>query len=100
MDAGPGTGLGALGCFSGVWAVMMAGTMLPSLAPTAATYVKLTRRREPNPPAPLAGGYLLAPSVAGGAAYGFSALGKSSSALSWHTGGRWLSTGVPATAAL
>lgn len=89
MDAGPGTGLGALGCFSGVWAVMMAGTMLPSLAPTAATYIKLTRRR-----------VLLVPSVAGGAAYGFSALGKSSSALAWHTGGRWLSTGVPASAAL
>ena len=36
MDAGPGTALGALGWFTGVWAMMMAAMMLPSLAPTAA----------------------------------------------------------------
>jgi hypothetical protein len=30
-----GTNLGALGWFVGVWVVMMAATMLPSLVPTA-----------------------------------------------------------------
>ena len=35
MDAGPGTGLGGLGWFVGVWATMMAAMMLPSLLPTA-----------------------------------------------------------------
>ncbi|MBV8999899.1 MAG: hypothetical protein JO304_12610, partial [Solirubrobacterales bacterium] len=34
MDAGPGTDLGALGWFLGVWVVMMAAMMFPSLAPT------------------------------------------------------------------
>src|ERR1039458_4293502 len=47
MDAGPGTDLGALGWFTGVWAVMMAAMMLPSLAPTAAVYTALVRR-EPS----------------------------------------------------
>jgi hypothetical protein len=36
MDAGPGTALGSLSWFMGVWAMMMAAMMLPSLAPTAA----------------------------------------------------------------
>src|SRR4051812_50070317 len=38
MDAGPGTDLGALGWFAGVWTVMMAAMMLPSLVPMAGTY--------------------------------------------------------------
>lgn len=102
MDAGPGTGLGALGWFTGVWAVMMAAMMFPSLAPTAATYTKLTRRREPSRPMLFAGGYLLVWSVAGVAAYGLFALGKSLLAgpLAWHAGGRWLAAGVLASAAL
>jgi hypothetical protein len=45
MDAGPGTDLGALGWFLGVWVVMMAAMMLPSLAPTTALYARMTRRR-------------------------------------------------------
>ena len=43
MDAGPGTDLGAIGWFTGVWAVMMAAMMLPSLAPTGAVYTALAR---------------------------------------------------------
>ncbi len=34
MDAGPGTALGSVGWFTGVWATMMAAMMLPSLAPS------------------------------------------------------------------
>ena len=45
MNAGPGTDLGALGWFLGVWVVMMAAMMFPSLAPTVALYAKMTRRR-------------------------------------------------------
>jgi predicted metal-binding membrane protein len=33
MDAGPGTELGGLGWFAGVWVTMMAAMMLPSIAP-------------------------------------------------------------------
>jgi len=36
MDAGPGTALGGLGWFVGVWVVMMAAMMFPSVAPTIA----------------------------------------------------------------
>src|SRR5204863_9941738 len=33
MDAGPGTDLGALGWFVGIWVTMTAAVMLPSAAP-------------------------------------------------------------------
>jgi hypothetical protein len=45
MDAGPGTDLGALGWFLGVWVVMMAAMMFPSLAPTTALYARMTHQR-------------------------------------------------------
>ena len=36
MDNGPWTGLGSFGWFLGVWVVMMAAMMFPSVAPTVA----------------------------------------------------------------
>jgi len=95
MDAGPGTDLGGLGWFTGTWAVMMAAMMLPSLAPTAAVYAALTRRREPIRPALFVGGYLLVWGVAGIVAYGVYAVGKTEFGrdLAWHGGGRWLAAG-------
>jgi len=101
MDAGPGTDLGALGWFTGVWAVMMAAMMLPSLAPTAAVYAALVRR-EPSRVLLFAGGYLFVWSAAGVVAYGVFELGKSlfASALAWHDGGRLLVAGVLVGAAL
>ena len=44
MDAGPGTDLGALGWFLGVWVVMMTAMMFPSLAPTTALYSRFESR--------------------------------------------------------
>jgi predicted metal-binding membrane protein len=41
MDAGPWTGLGAFGWFVGVWVVMMAAMMFPSVAPTIALYARM-----------------------------------------------------------
>jgi predicted metal-binding membrane protein len=101
MDAGPGTGLGSVGWFSGVWATMMAAMMLPSLAPTAAVFAALVRR-ELSRVLLFAGGYLLVWSVAGIGAYGLFELGKSvvAGSLAWHSGGRWLAAGVLALAAL
>src|ERR1035438_6039817 len=46
MNAGPGTALGSVGWFTGVWATMMAAMMLPSLAPTAAVFAALVRREQ------------------------------------------------------
>lgn len=101
MNAGPGTDLGGLGWFTGVWAVMMAAMMLPSLAPTAAVYAALVRR-EPSRMLLFTGGYLLVWSAAGVLAYGLFELGKSlfAGALEWHSGGRWLAAGVLVLAAL
>jgi predicted metal-binding membrane protein len=101
MDTGPGAHLGALGWFTGVWVVMMAAMMLPSLAPTAAVYAALARR-DASRVLLFAGGYLLVWGIAGAAAYGLFELGKSlfGGALAWHSGGRWLTAGVLVLAAL
>ena len=48
MDNGPGTDLGALGWFVGVWVVMMAAMMFPSVSPTVALYSRMTRSRAPS----------------------------------------------------
>jgi predicted metal-binding membrane protein len=102
MDAGPGTDLGALGWFLGVWVVMMAAMMFPSLAPTVALYTTMTRRRGPGRPLLFTAGYLLVWGTAGVGAYGLFELGKSlfGGALAWHTGGRWFAAGVLAVAAI
>ena len=100
MDAGPSAELGSLGWFAGVWAVMMAAMMLPSLAPTAALYAALARRREPELPLLFAAGYLLLWALAGVGAYALLALGRDAFAaeLAWSAGGRWLAAGVLALA--
>jgi predicted metal-binding membrane protein len=97
MDAGPGTGLGTLGWFTGSWAVMMAAMMLPSFAPTVAAYVAMERRRW----LPFVAGYVLVWTAVGVVAYAVFELGKAAvgSELEWHSGGRWLSAGIVALAA-
>src|SRR4051812_17726776 len=58
MDEGPWSGLGTLGWFLGVWVVMMAAMMFPSVAPTVALYSRMTRRRSPLSPLAFVAGYL------------------------------------------
>jgi predicted metal-binding membrane protein len=43
MDAGPGTDLGGLGWYLGIWVTMMAAMMLPSAAPAALHVARLAR---------------------------------------------------------
>ncbi len=102
MDAGPGTDLGALGWFLGVWVVMMAAMMFPSLAPTVALYARMTRRRGLDRPLLFAAGYLLLWGMAGLGAYALFGLGRIvfGGDLAWREGGRWLAAGVLALAAL
>src|SRR5436190_1042788 len=45
MDHGPWSGLGTVGWFLGVWIVMMAAMMLPSIAPTVALYSRMIKER-------------------------------------------------------
>lgn len=102
MDAGPGTDLGALGWFLGVWVVMMAAMMFPSVSPTVALYAQMTRRRGLGRPLLFTSGYLLVWGIAGVAAYGLFHLGRSlfGTGLGWDAGGRWFAGGVLAIAAL
>ncbi len=102
MDAGPGTDLGTLGWFLGVWVVMMAAMMFPSVAPTVALYAQMTRRRGLGRPVLFTSGYLLVWSAAGLAAYGMFRIGDSllGGSLAWDESGRWLAGGVLALAAL
>lgn len=101
MDQGPGTDLGTLGWFIGVWIVMMAAMMLPSVAPTVALYSRMTRRREPVAPLVFTSGYLLTWAAAGVLAFAISDLGGAvGGGLSWDRGGRWLAGGVLVVAAV
>jgi predicted metal-binding membrane protein len=92
MDDGPWTGLGTLGWFLGVWVVMMAAMMFPSVAPTVALYSRMTRSRAPAQPLLFAAGYLLTWAVAGLAAFGVIALvnAVAGDVLAWDRAGRWV----------
>jgi predicted metal-binding membrane protein len=101
MDAGPGTDLGALGWFLGVWTVMMAAMMLPSVSPTLALYSRMVRRRAPVAPFVFAAGYLATWTAAGLLAYGSFDLGRSllGDELAWDGAGRWVAGGTLVLAA-
>jgi predicted metal-binding membrane protein len=91
MDAGPGTDLGALGWFAGIWVVMMAAMMFPSVSPTVALYTRLTRRRDPVAPLLFTAGYLAVWSAAGVIAYALFRAGRAllGADLHWEGAGRW-----------
>jgi predicted metal-binding membrane protein len=101
MDDGPGTALGALGWFLGVWVVMMAAMMFPSVAPTVALYAQMARRRAPIAPLLFAAGYLVTWAAAGLAAYGVFAGGRAvlGDELTWDGAGRWIAGGTLIVAA-
>jgi predicted metal-binding membrane protein len=92
MDDGPGSDIGALGWFLGVWLVMMAAMMLPSVAPTVALYAHMTRRRHPAAPALFTAGYLATWTAAGLLAYGLFDAGRAllRDELAWDRAGQWL----------
>lgn len=87
MDMGPGTDLGSLGWFTGVWVTMMAAMMLPSLAPKAT--------------APFAVGFLVPWLAAGPVSYvliqGIRSLDPAF--LAWDESGRYIAGVVIAVAA-
>jgi predicted metal-binding membrane protein len=101
MDEGPGTALGTLGWFLGIWVVMMAAMMFPSVAPTVSLYARMTRRRSPAAPLLFAVGYLLTWTAAGLLAYGLVDLGRTllGDQLAWDNLGRWVAGGTLVVAA-
>jgi predicted metal-binding membrane protein len=102
MDDGPGTALGALGWFLGVWVVMMAAMMFPSVAPTVALYAQMARRRAPVAPLLFAAGYLVTWTGAGLVAYGVFDAGRAlfGDQLTWSGAGRWIAGGTLILAAV
>jgi predicted metal-binding membrane protein len=86
MDAGPGTDLGGLGWYFGIWVTMTAAMMLPSAAP-AARHVALLARRVPT--LLFTGGYLAVWTGYGLLAYGVFRLVTSFDIgwLAWNRGG-------------
>jgi predicted metal-binding membrane protein len=101
MDDGPGTHLGGLGWFLGIWLVMMAAMMFPSVAPTIALYSTMTKKRSPVAPLVFAAGYLFTWTAAGLAAFGMSELGRRlfGNELAWDRAGRWVAGAILVVAA-
>ena len=92
MDAGPWTALGTLSWFVGVWVVMMAAMMFPSLAPTVALYSRMTKSRSAVAPLAFTSGYLLAWASVGVLAFAVAAVGGTfaGDVLAWDRAGRWI----------
>ena len=93
MDAGPGTDLGGLGWYLGIWVTMTAAMMLPSAAPAAGQVARLARR---SPTVLFAAGYLAVWTVYGLAAYGlYRFLGSLDTGwLAWDERGPWVAGAV------
>ena len=102
MDAGPGADLGGLGWFTGVWVVMMAAMMFPSVSPTVALYARMTKARSPALALVFTGGYLLVWAAGGVLAYGIAAAGDAAAGgtFAWDRAGRWLAGGILLAAAV
>jgi predicted metal-binding membrane protein len=92
MDGGPWTSLGGLGWFVGVWVVMMAAMMFPSVAPTVALFSRMTRERSALSPLLFAAGYLVVWAAAGLACFAvaLAAGGVAGDVLAWDRAGRWV----------
>jgi len=91
MDDGPWTALGTLGWFLGVWLVMMAAMMFPSVAPTIALYARMSGRSRSAPLA-FTTGYLVTWTGAGVIAFliGLAATRMAGDNLAWENAGRAL----------
>jgi predicted metal-binding membrane protein len=102
MDDGPWASLGTLGWFVGVWVVMMAAMMFPSVAPTVALYARMVGERSRLQPMLFAGGYLVIWTVVGVVAFGLAAAGSAlfGDFLSWDQAGRWVAGGTLVVAAV
>jgi predicted metal-binding membrane protein len=107
MDAGPGTDLGGLGWFAGIWVTMMAAMMLPSVAPMVLLFARISRERRGQgrafvPTWVFIAGYLAAWTLYGLAAYGLFRLVTAfgSGWLAWDRAGPYIAGGAVAGAGL
>jgi predicted metal-binding membrane protein len=108
MDGGPGTDLGGLGWYLGIWVTMMAAMMLPSVAPMVLSFARVSRHRAQLgraayvPTWIFVAGYLLAWTGYGLVAYGvFRAVTELDTGfLAWDEDGPWVAGGAIAAAGL
>jgi predicted metal-binding membrane protein len=99
MDAGPGTDLGGLGWYVGIWLTMMAAMMLPSVAPTVLMFARVRRGAHTWA---FVVGYMLAWTGYGLIAYALYRAVRASapSFVAWDEHGPWVAGGALAAAGL
>jgi predicted metal-binding membrane protein len=107
MDAGPGTDLGGLGWYVGIWVTMMAAMMLPSVAPMVVLFDKISaERRRAGETAVgtwvFAGSYLAVWTIYGLGAYGLyrAVHALDLGFLDWNRGGAYVAGALVACAGL
>jgi predicted metal-binding membrane protein len=107
MDGGPGTDLGGLGWFVGVWVTMMAAMMLPSAAPFVLLFDRVSRERARRgrsfvPTWVFVAGYLAVWTVYGLIAYGlYRLIAEADFAfLTWDEQGPYVAGGALVAAGL
>jgi predicted metal-binding membrane protein len=102
MDNGPWTDLGTIGWFLGVWIVMMAAMMFPSVSPAVALYSRMTGADSPVAPLLFLLGYLVTWAAAGGVAFAVAFFGGriAGDVLAWDRAGRWVAAGTLIVAAV
>ena len=107
MDMGPGTNLGGVGWFVGIWVTMMAAMMLPSVAPMVLLFdrVSAEKARRDLPYVPtwiFAASYFAVWTVYGLAAYGFyrGVRALELGFLDWDRGGPYVAGGLVALAGI
>ena len=88
MDNGPWTALGTFGWFLGVWVVMMAAMMFPSVSPTVALYARMSRSRAL--PVAFTAGYIATWAAAGVVAFliALASAHAANGALRWDNAGQ------------
>jgi predicted metal-binding membrane protein len=102
MDEGPGTDLGALTSFVGLWLTMMVAMMLPSVAPMVLTFARVQAQRKTRgvpdtvPTWIFVSGYFAVWTAYGLLAYGLFLVGRDwgASFLEWDGSGRYLAGGA------
>jgi predicted metal-binding membrane protein len=102
MDAGPGTDLGGLGWYVGIWVTMMAAMMLPAVSPMVLLFARVGRDRGRAPTPVFVAGYLALWTAYGLLAYGLFRLvhGLDLGFLAWHRQGPLVAGGAVAAAGL
>ena len=108
MDAGPGTDLGGLGWFLGIWVTMMAAMMLPSVSPMVLAFARVSRERSSRGQAQFVptwvflGGYLAAWTAYGLLAYGLFRVvnAVAGDTLAWDRAGPYVAGGAILAAGL